>query len=131
VLESLPQRVPCSQPEFRLIFTGCNIAINYANSTDRAEKFVKELESAFPNLKFSVIQADVGIKSSCEKLIEETISQLGGLDIIISNAGSVKLLSVLTAGWTQFCPFEDLDFPEEAWVLSSPFWIDVRTNALL
>jgi hypothetical protein len=22
----------------------------------------------------------------------------------------------LIIGWTQFCPFEDLDFPEEAWV---------------
>lgn len=109
---------------------GCNIAINYANSADRAENFVKELKSTFPNLKFSVIQADVGIKSSCEKLIEETISQLGGLDVIISNAGAVKSLTMLTTGWTQFCPFEDLDFPEEAWVTSSRFWVDVRTNVL-
>jgi len=75
---------------YLLIFVGCNIAINYANSADRAEKFVKELKSAFPTLKFSVIQADVGIKSSCEKLIEETLSQLGGLDVIISNAGAAK-----------------------------------------
>ena len=54
---------------------------------DRAEQFVKELKSTFPKLKFAVIPADVGIKSSCEKLIEETLSQLCGLDVIISNAG--------------------------------------------
>jgi NAD(P)-dependent dehydrogenase (short-subunit alcohol dehydrogenase family) len=34
-----------------------------------------------------VIQADVGEKAACEALISETISALGGLDIVISNAG--------------------------------------------
>lgn len=121
MLESSLTKVPSSPQIYLLKCTGCNIAINYANSVDRAEKFVKELESAFPNLKFAAIQADVGIKSSCEKLINESISQLGGLDIIISNAGAGKLLSMLIVGWTQFCPFENLDFPEEAWVTSSQF----------
>lgn len=71
----------------RLTIVGCNVAINYANSADRANKFVKELESTYPKLKFAVIQADVGQKAACEKLIDETISRLGGLDVIISNAG--------------------------------------------
>jgi 3-oxoacyl-[acyl-carrier protein] reductase len=72
--------------------TGCNIAINYANSTERAEKFSKELSSKYPNVKIVVIQADVGQKAACEKLITETISQLGGLDVIISNAGILALM---------------------------------------
>jgi NAD(P)-dependent dehydrogenase (short-subunit alcohol dehydrogenase family) len=38
-------------------------------------------------LKITVIQADVGVKAACEELIRETIEQLGGLDVIISNAG--------------------------------------------
>lgn len=71
-------------------YSGCNVAINYANSADRANKFVKELESTYPKLKFAGIQADVGQKSACEKLIAETISHLGGLDVIISNAGKLK-----------------------------------------
>lgn len=66
---------------------GCNVAINYANSTDRANKFVNELKSTYPKLRFAAIQADVGLKSACEELIEKTICQLGGLDIIVSNAG--------------------------------------------
>jgi NAD(P)-dependent dehydrogenase (short-subunit alcohol dehydrogenase family) len=73
-----------------LLSIGCNVAINYANSADRASKFVKELESSYPNVKFALIQADVGQKAACEKLVEETISQLGGLDVIVSNAGSLK-----------------------------------------
>jgi NAD(P)-dependent dehydrogenase (short-subunit alcohol dehydrogenase family) len=36
------------------------------------------------------IQADVGVKVECERLIAESISELGGLDIIVSNAG-IKL----------------------------------------
>ena len=74
------------------------------------------MEEAYPNVKFAVIQADVGVKTECEKLVAETISQLGGLDIILSNAGSSATWELLIAGWTKFCPFEDLDFPEESWV---------------
>jgi NAD(P)-dependent dehydrogenase (short-subunit alcohol dehydrogenase family) len=70
------------------LITGCNIAINYANSAERAEKFSNELRSTYPKIKIVVIQADVGVKSACEKLVTETISQLGGLDVIISNAGT-------------------------------------------
>jgi len=69
-------------------------------------------------LKITTIQADVGKKVACEQLIKETISQLGGLDVIVSNAGKISGTSSLIQGWTQFCPFEDLDFPEEAWVTS-------------
>lgn len=68
-------------------YLGCNIAINYANSATRAEAFGTDLQSQYPSLKIVVIQADVGIKSACELLVSETISALGGLDIIISNAG--------------------------------------------
>jgi NAD(P)-dependent dehydrogenase (short-subunit alcohol dehydrogenase family) len=66
---------------------GCNLAINYANSKQRAEEFFKEIRSAYPDFKMVLIQADVGKKSECERLVDETIAALGGLDIIISNAG--------------------------------------------
>lgn len=111
---------------------GCNIAINYANSTERAEKFSNELISQYPNVKIVVIQADVGQKVACEKLVAESISQLGGLDIIISNAGIMEFnMRVTYVGWTQFCPFSNLDFPEEAWVRSGKEGnTDNRTNVL-
>lgn len=46
-----------------------------------------------PNLHFVAIQADVGVKVECERLIAETISELGGLDIIVSNAGTSRSLA--------------------------------------
>jgi NAD(P)-dependent dehydrogenase (short-subunit alcohol dehydrogenase family) len=78
----------------KVLIIGCNVAINYANSAERAEKFAKELKSTYPKVKIVVIQGDVGVKSACEKLVTETIAQLGGLDVIISNAGThtLKLL---------------------------------------
>jgi len=66
---------------------GCNVAINYANSSERAEKLLKAIQSTFPDQQIVLIQADVGQKSECERLVQETISQLGGIDVIISNAG--------------------------------------------
>ena len=68
--------------------TGCNVAINYANSTQRANDLVQELQAQYPALKITAIQADVGQKTACEHLIEEAISRLQGLDVVISNAGS-------------------------------------------
>jgi NAD(P)-dependent dehydrogenase (short-subunit alcohol dehydrogenase family) len=41
------------------------------------------------------IQADVGVKVECEHLIAQSISELGGLDIIVSNAGMKRLTSRL------------------------------------
>jgi len=76
-----------NRPRKFLTLLGCNIAINYANSTARAEAFGTDLQAKFPALTIAVIQADVGVKSACEALISETIAALGGLDIIISNAG--------------------------------------------
>ena len=50
------------------------------------------MAAAYPKSKFAVIQADVGQKSACERLVSEAITQLGGLDIIISNAGIYRSL---------------------------------------
>lgn len=43
------------------------------------------------------LQADVGLLADCNHLVSQAITVLGGLDVIISNAG-----------WTKFGPWEDL-----------------------
>jgi len=48
---------------------------------------------------------DAGIAEDNARLVKETVEQLGGLDIIIANAG-----------WTRFAPFGDLyDLSYEEW----------------
>ncbi|KAK6338303.1 hypothetical protein TWF730_002367 [Orbilia blumenaviensis] len=88
---------------------GANIAINYVSDASRAEALKDRLlatySSANPGFKVVTVQADVGKKEECERLVKESIEGLGGLDVIASNAG-----------WTKFVQFADLDgLSEEDW----------------
>lgn len=80
----------------------CNLAINYNASQDRAEQVAKEIERVY-KIKPVLIQGDVGKLADCERIVQEAIDELGGLDVIISNAG-----------WTKFTNFGDLDALNEA-----------------
>jgi len=48
-------------------------------------------------MKAILIQGDMGLEADCLKTVQQAIEQLGGLDIIISNAG-----------YTRFADFRDL-----------------------
>ncbi|EAW11182.1 SDR family NAD(P)-dependent oxidoreductase [Aspergillus clavatus NRRL 1] len=76
---------------------GCNIAINYVSSKDAAEKLASELQTQY-NVKAITIQGDASRREDCSNAVKTTIEQLGGLDIVISNAG-----------WTKMTTFADLD----------------------
>ncbi|PGH04081.1 hypothetical protein AJ79_07181 [Helicocarpus griseus UAMH5409] len=83
---------------------GCSIALNYVSNEARAKGTAEKLEKEF-NAKVVLIQADVGIQADCVRLVKETIAQLGGLDVVISNAG-----------WTKLARFGDLNgLNEEEW----------------
>lgn len=47
-----------------------------------------------------IVQGDVGLESDCQRIVAESIHKLGGLDVIISNAG-----------YTRFSDFNDLSAP--------------------
>lgn len=84
---------------------GANLAINYAASKDRAEALQLDLKSKAPGSKVVLIQGDVSQSKTCADLVEQTVKELGGIDILISNAG-----------WTKAIDWEDLDaFSEEEW----------------
>ena len=80
--------------------------INYVSNADRATALKARLESEYPSIKIVAIQADMGVKSECERLVKETKEAFGGVDVICSNAG-----------WTKFSEnFGDLDaLSEEDW----------------
>ncbi|KAL6229830.1 hypothetical protein BDW75DRAFT_234892 [Aspergillus navahoensis] len=83
---------------------GCNVAINYFSSKAAAEKVASEIRAQY-NVKVILIQGDANIQSECQSMVQNTIEQLGGLDILVSNAG-----------WTKVTTFNDLDaMDEEDW----------------
>ena len=62
--------------------------------------------------------------SECRRVVDETIKELGGIDIVISNAVwtlsetscSVRIKLMLSKGWTRFSDFADLDsMSEDEW----------------
>lgn len=81
---------------------GCNIAINYVSNSERAEQTAKKIEKEY-KAKTIIVQGDQGVLADCERTVQKSIDGLGGLDIIISNAG-----------WTKFATFGDLDALSEA-----------------
>ncbi|KAF2656860.1 short chain dehydrogenase/reductase [Lophiostoma macrostomum CBS 122681] len=82
---------------------GCNVAVNYFNRFDPAEKVRKECESH--GVKAVLVKADMCDTKDVKRSVEEATEKLGGLDIIIGNAG-----------WTKFTEFGDLDaMSEEEW----------------
>ncbi|PKX95686.1 SDR family NAD(P)-dependent oxidoreductase [Aspergillus novofumigatus IBT 16806] len=76
---------------------GCNVAINYLSSKDVAEELASSLQTQY-GVKAITIQGDASRRQDCSNAIKTTIEQLGGLDIVISNAG-----------WTKMTTFSDLD----------------------
>jgi NAD(P)-dependent dehydrogenase (short-subunit alcohol dehydrogenase family) len=94
---------------------GANIAINYASNENAATALASDLAAKYPGTKTTTIKADAGGSSSeLATLVKTTLADLGGLDILIANAG-----------WTRFSRFADLD------ALSDAEWDRCwRTNVL-
>ncbi|KAI4960063.1 hypothetical protein J4E86_001682 [Alternaria arbusti] len=82
---------------------GANVAINYFNRIEPAQKVQKACQEH--GVKAVVIKADMTSTDEARRAIRETIEHLGGLDVIIANAG-----------WTRFSEWKDLDsMSDEEW----------------
>jgi NAD(P)-dependent dehydrogenase (short-subunit alcohol dehydrogenase family) len=69
----------------RLAAEGASVAINYHSNADAAKELAAEI-SGSGGTAFA-IQADIGEPGEISSLVEESARRLGGLDILISNAG--------------------------------------------
>lgn len=70
------------------------IAINYASNKDAAEQLKGRLENiaTIKDIKVVCLQGDAGVIKDCERLVKEATEQLGGLDVLVSNAVSIIYL---------------------------------------
>lgn len=76
---------------------GCDLAITYLGSKDKAENIAVEIRSS-TGRQVVVLQADLSFVPECERIVAEAVKSLGGLDIVVHNAGNTKI-----------APFEDID----------------------
>jgi len=70
-----------------LINRGANVAIHYYSSADRATELKVYAESK--GCRAVIVQADLTKKEEAETMVQQSVSGLGGLDILINNAGSL------------------------------------------
>lgn len=69
----------------KLAQQGCDIAVNYLSRADSARAVVRQIEAL--GRKAIAIQADVSDYTQVQQMIETTVRELGGLHILVNNAG--------------------------------------------
>ncbi|MBZ9784727.1 SDR family oxidoreductase [Pseudomonas sp. REP124] len=69
---------------------GFAVAINYANSASEASKLVVELRQA--GYRAIAIKADVANAEDVRRMFDETEAQLGKIDVLVNNAGILKVM---------------------------------------
>jgi len=72
----------------RLAADGAAVAVNYAGSAAAAEAVAAAIVAAGGSA--IAIQADVSDSAAAVGLVERTITELGGLDIVVNNAGITR-----------------------------------------
>ncbi|NLV73439.1 MAG: SDR family oxidoreductase [Chloroflexi bacterium] len=81
---------------------GYDLAISYATERQGADALAARIMSGYGR-KCSVFQANLLEEGSSEALVEQAIQALGGLDLLVSNAGVVLMDSI------QSMPLEHID----------------------
>ena len=84
----------------QLIDAGSHVAVHYFSGRERAEELVAEAKSR--DLKAIAIQGDLTDAEQADGVIRHAVDALGGLDILINNAGSLvgrKRLEELDVGF--------------------------------
>jgi 3-oxoacyl-[acyl-carrier protein] reductase len=74
----------------QLASEGFAVAINYANSASEASRLVVELRQAGHHAM--AVKADVAKADDVRRMFDEVEAQLGKIDVLINNAGILKVL---------------------------------------
>lgn len=71
----------------RLAEAGCDVFVHYRSSREPAEAFCEESEAA--GVRAACGSGDLTESDECDRLVAEATEFLGGLDVLINNAGSL------------------------------------------
>ena len=89
---------------------GAHVAVNYRSSPEEADAVIHEMRSACEQagilageLKNMTVQADVSKDEDVSSMFEQVIATLGGLDVLINNAG------MQIQGASHELPIDDFD----------------------
>ena len=66
------------------------VVVNFSKSAKEADAVVHEIDSY--GGRAVAVQADVSVDADCRRLVQETVSSLGGLDVLVNNAGTTSFI---------------------------------------
>jgi 3-oxoacyl-[acyl-carrier protein] reductase len=69
----------------KLAECGANVAINYRKHREEADKIIEQIRAM--GRKGLAVQADVSNHSDARKMVEKVVSEFGGIDVLVNNAG--------------------------------------------
>ena len=84
---------------------GADVAVHYAHS--EPEETVKEIEAS--GRRSATVQADLSKAAECERIVEEAADSLGGLDVLVNNAGVTRALGFLETDEASYDEMLDLN----------------------
>ncbi len=70
-----------------LLAAGCDLLVHYHSSAEAAQALVKEAKGL--GRRCAATQADLTEPEDCDRLVAEAVAFLGGLDVLVNNAGSL------------------------------------------
>jgi len=79
----------------RLAQDGLAVIVNYAGSASEAEAAVRGIADA--GGRAHAIKADVSDPAAVTEMFDETIARFGGVDVLVNNAGIMRLTSIADA----------------------------------
>ena len=79
----------------RLARDGFAVIVNYAGNAGSAEQVAREIEAA--GGKAVVAQADVSDPAAVRRLFDSAEAAFGGVDVVVNNAGIMKLANIADA----------------------------------
>jgi len=76
----------------RFAESGANVAINYLRSPDEADETEQQVHSCVRRVRQTgvrdvLVGADVSKEDEVERMVAETVELLGGIDVLVNNAG--------------------------------------------
>jgi acetoin reductase-like protein len=77
----------------RLAEDGFDVAVNDISGSPKLDELVQEIESK--GRRSLGVPADISLESEVEKMIQKVVQELGGLDVMVANAGIIAFGSFL------------------------------------
>src|SRR5436190_954079 len=84
----------------QLLAAGCDVFVHYRSSADAARGL--EAEAKALGRRCAHAAADLTETSECDRLVCEAVKFLGGLDVLMNNAGSLVARKTLTEADDEF-----------------------------